>query len=121
PAHLRVHGLTLRGSLTSQDAKGKVKNWLRMRASERRSVMGYKILSPKFLRAFRVRVLFRLVADTMETSLNCHYQPISSPRRGLCWRSRNSSLVYRIDLSGIFPSMAVRLRQSTNAASRARR
>ena len=30
----------LKEQLTSQDAKGKVKNWLRMRASERRSVMG---------------------------------------------------------------------------------
>jgi hypothetical protein len=37
----------------------------------------------------------------METSLNRHYQPISNRRRGLCWPSRNSSLVYRIDLSGI--------------------
>ena len=39
--------------------------------------MGWKILSPKFLRTFGV--LFRLVANTMETSLELTYQITSSP------------------------------------------
>jgi len=79
-----------------QNANGKVKNRLFMRASKERSTGLKNMLSQKFLRTIGV-FLVRMVTITMETSCNWHDKINSRPWRRLCWGSHITSLAYHIE------------------------